>query len=68
MFWGIFGQEACGILAPRPGINPTPPALGSKVLTTGPWGSPCDLALNLALLSSLFVQWVVTLEVFCFQD
>ena len=27
----IFGQEACGILAPRPGINPTPSALGSSL-------------------------------------
>ena len=49
------------------GIKPTPPALESKVLTTGPPGEPCDLALNLALLGSLFVQGVVTLEVFCFE-
>ena len=34
MFW-FFGPEACGILAPRPGIEPTPPALDSEVLTTG---------------------------------
>ena len=26
MFW-FLGHEACGILAPRPGIKPTPPAL-----------------------------------------
>ena len=31
----FFGQEACGILAPRPGIEPTTPALEGKVLTTG---------------------------------
>ena len=37
MFW-IFGHEACGILAPRPGIEPTPPVLEGKVLTTGPPG------------------------------
>ena len=35
MFW-FFGREACGILAPRPGIKPTPPALEGEVLTTGP--------------------------------
>ena len=37
MFW-FFGPEACGILAPRPEIEPTPPALEGKVLTTGPPG------------------------------
>ena len=34
MFW-LFGHQACGFLVPRPGIEPAPPALGSKVLTTG---------------------------------
>ena len=37
MFW-VFGREACGILAPPPGIDPAPPALEGKVLTTGPPG------------------------------
>ena len=48
MFW-FFGREACEILAPRPGIEPTPPALEGGVLTTGPPGkshkflnSKCD--------------------------
>ena len=31
----FFGHETCGILAPRPGIEPAPPALESEVLTTG---------------------------------
>ena len=30
----FFGPEACGILAPRPGIEPTPSALEGEVLTT----------------------------------
>ena len=34
MFW-FFGHEACEILTPRPGIEPAPPALEGKVLTTG---------------------------------
>ena len=34
MLW-FFGHEACGILAPQPGIEPTPPALEGEVLTTG---------------------------------
>ena len=36
-FW-FFGQQACGILAPWPGIKPTLPALKGKVSTTGPPG------------------------------
>ena len=32
---GCFGQEACGFLAPQPGIKPAPPALEGGVLTTG---------------------------------
>ena len=45
MFW-FFGHEAFGILAPRPGIKPAPPALEGEVLTTGPWGSPLSVHFN----------------------
>ena len=39
--FGFFGREACGILAPWPGIEPAPPALEGRVLTTGlPGKSP----------------------------
>ena len=31
----FFGCDACGILAPRPGIKPTPPASEGEGLTTG---------------------------------
>ena len=41
MFW-FFGHEACGILAPQPGIEPAPPALEGEVLTTGPPGKSQD--------------------------
>ena len=34
MFW-IFGHEACGILAPWPGIEPTSTTLEDQVLTLG---------------------------------
>ena len=35
--WVFFpGLEACGVLTPGLGIEPTPPALGGKVLTN-PW-------------------------------
>ena len=37
MFW-FFGQEACGILAPRPGMEATPPASEGEISTTGPLG------------------------------
>ena len=33
MFWPL-GREACGILAPRPGMEPAPPALERIILTT----------------------------------
>ena len=35
MFW-FFGREGCGILAPKPGIEPSLPTLEGKVSTTGP--------------------------------
>ena len=66
MFW-YFGCEACGILAPWPGIKPAPPALEGRVLTTGlPRKShslllehqqsktPSDTALSPCLLELLF--------------
>ena len=31
----FFGPKAHGVLAPQQGIEPTPPALEGKVLTTG---------------------------------
>ena len=34
----VFWRQACGILAPQPGIKPAPPALEGEVLTTGPPG------------------------------
>ena len=52
MFW-FFGRKACGILAPRPGIKPSRPALEGNVLTTGPPGKSLlsvswyDFALNI---------------------
>ena len=39
MFW-FFGRVACGILVPKPGIEPAPPALEGEVLTTGPSEKP----------------------------
>ena len=38
----FFGQEACGILTPSPGIDPISPALEDEVLTNGPPGKPQD--------------------------
>ena len=50
MFW-FFGPEASEILAPRPGIEPAPPALEGKDLITGPPGKSPNLFIF--ILSSL---------------
>ena len=34
-----FGPKVCGVLAPRPGIELSPPALQGGLLTSGPQGS-----------------------------
>ena len=36
---GLSCPTACGILVPRPGIEPTSPALEGRFLTTGPRGN-----------------------------
>ena len=38
LYFGSLSLEACVILAPRPGIEPAPPALEGEVITTGPPG------------------------------
>ena len=49
VFFGFFGRQACGILAPWPGIEPAPPALEGKVLTTGPPGKALHVSLRTEL-------------------
>ena len=51
----FFGHEACGILAPQPGIKPTAPALEGDVLTTGLPGKSPYCSLNKHLFSGFFV-------------
>ena len=55
MFW-FFGHKACGILAPRLGIEPAPPALEGEVLTTGSPGKSHDIFLFKKTLV-FFVIW-----------
>ena len=47
-FYGVRRHcTACGILAPQPGIEPTPPTLEGEVLTTGPAGrSLCSVCVS----------------------
>ena len=45
----FFSHKACGILAPRPGIEPTPHALEGDVPTTGPPGKSPKSMLNITL-------------------
>ena len=46
MIW-FFVHEACGILAPQPGMEPAPPALEGEVLATGPPGKSWDVLLEM---------------------
>ena len=48
--FGFFGREARGILAPRPGIEPTLAALEGEVLATGPPGKCLGLIFKKHLL------------------
>ena len=50
LFW-VFGLKACGILTSRPRIKPAAPALEGRVLTIGPSGTACRVALCLLLWS-----------------
>ena len=50
----FFGQEACGIFAPRPGVRPAPPALEGEVLTPGPPGGVPHLTSVLIPLPGFF--------------
>ena len=52
--FGFCGHEACGILASRPGMEPSPPALEGEVLTTGPPGKSVALHSCSPLTSSAF--------------
>ena len=47
----FFDQEACGTLAPRPGIELTSPALESEVPTPGPPGKSQTYSLDKSLFS-----------------
>ena len=57
----------CGILVPQPGIEPTPPALESEVLTTGPSGEPQLCFWGLGLKSQKSLPWkFISFSVTCF--
>ena len=56
MFW-FFGREACGILAPKPGIEPSLPTLEGKVSTTGPKGKSLQPLDHQGSHSSLREVW-----------
>ena len=54
-FW-FSGHEACGILAPQPGIEPAPPVLEGEVLTTGPSGKSPSVTSCPLFLSQIFLN------------
>ena len=59
----LFGQEACGISVPWPGIDPIPTVLEGKVLTTGPPGKPPQYHFTIKkLLASLKYLFIVQIS------
>ena len=60
----FFDREACGILAPRPGIKPAPPALEGEVLTTGPPGKSQQLIYKYTYLLNNCINCQLAVHVF----
>ena len=58
MFW-FSGQEACGIFASQPGIEPSSPAMEGEVLTTGLLGKYSPLSPPAFLLHHLPTGWLL---------
>ena len=55
MFW-CFGCEVRGILAPQPGIQPAPPALEGKVVTTGLPGKSLAVVIPVENRQPIYMQ------------
>ena len=67
MFW-FFSCEALGILAPQPGVEPSPPTLEGEVLTTGLPGKSQDLFCFVFHKTSLLEDTILdTLDVAAFR-
>ena len=60
--FGVFGQEACGNLAPWPGIEPIHPALEDEVLTTGLPGKSQVYIILIALKENHEVSFNISKE------
>ena len=64
----FFGCEVCGILVPWSGIEPTPPTLEGKVLTTGLLGKSLlyvfkGLSMFTFFFPFIFIRWrLITLQ------
>ena len=54
---GLSCPEACGILVPRPGIEPLPPALASRFSTTGPPRKSLDSFFKPSIFFSYDISW-----------
>lgn len=51
-FFFFFAVATCGMQLSEQGLSPCPPALGARVLETGPPGKSLSLFLKLGLFSS----------------
>ena len=56
----VLGLNACGLLAPQPGIEPVSPVLGGGVLTTGPPGkSPALFFFRTHLFTYYALEFII---------
>ena len=51
-----FGHKTYGILVPQPGMEPTPPTLEGKVLTTGLPGKSQDDAFCVVIIKNITLE------------
>ena len=62
--YGLRCFVACGILVPRPGIEPVSPVLESRFLTTGPPGKPHIFSYCFLTIFTVLVQLLSLVPLF----
>ena len=66
--YGLRCFVACGILVPRPGIEPVSPVLQSRFLTTGPPGKPHIFSYCFLTIFTVLVQLLSLVQLFAISS